>query len=244
MKIVICDDNIKNLNEIEELLQKYKCASKVSELQAETFSDPSILYDRISAGKLADIYLLDMIMSEKTGIDIGVRLREKGCKSVIIYITSSDDFALDAYHVHAARYLLKPVAEEDFFEAMDYALSQTEKTNPPSFLIRTADGLISVAYHRIEYIENVSRRLDVHLTDGDTIRSIVIRKSFDDEIGELIHNDGFIRTHKSFLVNSDCVHRLTRSSMVMESGKIIPISKTRTADVRKKYVLYLAKHYG
>ncbi len=243
MKIVICDDNPENLNEIKNLLQKYGDTVKTPALHTEALSDPTVLYDKISAGILADIYILDMIMSEKTGIDIGVHLRKTGCDSVIIYVTHSDDFALDAYHVHAARYLLKPVAEKDFFEAMDYALSHTQTAKAPAFLVRTGDGLISVPYPKIEYIENAARRLDVHLTDGNTIQSIIIRTSFDDEIRELICNDGFIRTHKSFLANVNHVHRLTRSNMVMESGKVIPISKTRTTDVRKNYILYLAKHY-
>ena len=48
-----------------------------------------------------------------------ILLRSVGSKGVIIYLTSSDDFALEAYGVHAARYLLKPVSEKDFFVRND-----------------------------------------------------------------------------------------------------------------------------
>ena len=65
-------------------------------------------------------------MADKTGIDIGSLIRRTGGQSVIIYITSSDEFALEAYHVRAVRYLLKPIKAELFFEALDYALSYAE----------------------------------------------------------------------------------------------------------------------
>lgn len=47
-----------------------------------------------------------------------------------IYITSSDDFAYEAYGVRAVRYLLKPVREEIFIEALDYARRYSKVFNP------------------------------------------------------------------------------------------------------------------
>ena len=129
MKIIICDDSIEDLIKIEKLLQKFLESLEDTDVMVEKFTNPSRLYDKISQKELADIYILDMLMKEKTGIDIGSQLRKISNKNVILYITSSDDFALDAYRVHAARYLLKPVREEDFFEAMDYAFSCREETS-------------------------------------------------------------------------------------------------------------------
>lgn len=107
-----------------------------------------------------------MIMSEKSGIDIGSLLRSVGSDSVIVYITSSDDFALAAYGVHAARYLIKPVSEESFFEAMDAAWAHTKVRKRLLFRVRTKEGTVSVPYSGIEYIENYSRTLNVCLADG------------------------------------------------------------------------------
>ena len=108
MKIIICDDSIEDLIKIEKLLQKFLESLEDTDVMVEKFTNPSRLYDKISQKELADIYILDMLMKEKTGIDIGSQLRKISNKNVILYITSSDDFALDAYRVHAARYLLKP----------------------------------------------------------------------------------------------------------------------------------------
>lgn len=114
MKVVICDDSIEDLCKIEKLLIKYKEWNANVDFEIEKYSDASRLYQKINKNGLADIYILDMIMSSKSGIDIGNHIRSMDDKSVIIYITSSEDFALDAYGVYAIRYLVKPVYDEKF----------------------------------------------------------------------------------------------------------------------------------
>lgn len=243
MKIIICDDSIKDLIKIEKLLQKYIGFHPDINIDISKYSNPSKLYDEICGKEAADIYILDMLMAEKTGIDIGSQIRKSGSEKVIIYITSSDDFALDAYRVHAARYLLKPIREEDFFEAMDYALSCTETKKGPVYLIKTKEGFTSIPYFKIEYIENASRILDIHLTDGESIKSIFIRKSFDSEIEGLLRDKSFLQIHKSFVINLKYVKKLTQNSVIMESGANLPVSKARSTGVKKEYLLFVSEQY-
>lgn len=243
MKVVICDDCVRDLHNIECLLEKYVASVQDPGIEVGKFQDAAELYDRISEGERADIYILDMIMSEKSGIDIGSLLRSVGSDSVIVYITSSDDFALAAYGVHAARYLIKPVSEESFFEAMDAAWAHTKVRKRLLFQVRTKEGTVSVPYSGIEYIENYSRTLNVCLADGGSIRSIFIRKSFDEEIREIAADRSFLQVHKSFLINMEHVRKLGQADIVMESGRRIPVSKTRASDVKKAYLLYVSEYY-
>ena len=243
MKITICDDSIKDLLEIEKLLLKYKTLYPDKDFELEKFSDPSRLYNRISEGKLTDIYLLDMLMPGHTGIDLGNLIRQAGSASIIIYITSSDDFALDAYGVHAIRYLLKPLDEDRLYEALDYALSYTKIKTEPAYLIKTKDGLIQKPYSKIEYIENVNRRLEIHLSNGDILKSLFIRKSFEEEIQEIAEKRNFQQFHKSFLVNLDYVRQLTQDSVIMESGVRLPVSKAKAANAKREYLLFVSGKY-
>ena len=167
MKIVVCDDSLEYLLKIEKLLLKYQELNPGRNFEIEKYSDALKLCNKIQKKEIADVYILDIIMSDTTGIDIGNLLKKtkEGC--VIIYITSSDDFALEAYGVHAIRYLLKPVKEEHFFEALDYAMSYTETKKDALYLVKTKDGLVSVPYGKIEYIENVSRIFEKGFTGSN-----------------------------------------------------------------------------
>lgn len=243
MKIVICDDNIEDLVKIEKLLHKYINLHTNIKFETKKYSDPLKLCRQIQEKDLADIYLLDMIMSEKTGIDIGRQLQRSGCESVIIYITSSADFALDAYSLHAARYLLKPIRETELFEALDYALSLRDIKNGPVYLVKTKDGLVPAPHSKIEYVENVSRTLEIHLTNGEVVKSIFIRKSFDQEIKELLCDKNFLQVHKSYVINLKYIKKLLPDSVLTESGSTIPVSKKRTAEVKREYLFYYSEQY-
>ncbi|MDE6603651.1 MAG: LytTR family DNA-binding domain-containing protein [Lachnospiraceae bacterium] len=244
MKITICDDSIKDLLHTEKLLLKYKSLHPDKDFELEKFSDPSRLYQRISAGKLTDIYILDMLMPRRTGIDIGNLIRTSGCESVIIYITSSEDYALDAYGVHAVRYLLKPIDENRLFEALDYSFSYAKLRVDSLCLIKTKEGLLQRPYSKIEYVENAGRKLEVHLTDGEILKSLFIRKSFEEETREIMAQRNFLQIHKSFLVNLDYVKQLTSDSVILASGKRLPVSRAKAANVKREYLLYVSGNIG
>lgn len=244
MKITICDDNKEDLLKIEKLLLAYQERNPRPELVVEKYTDALLLYQEMQEKEPADIYILDLLMDGKTGIDLGLEMRRSGGESEIIYITSSDDFALDAYGVHAIRYLLKPVREEDFFEALDQAIACVRSREQAFFLVKTRDGLESAAYSQIEYVESNARTLVVHQADGRYIRSIFIRKSFDDEVRSLVKDRCFVQVHKSFVINLKYVRKLGQGAVVMESGREVPVSKSRMANVKKEYLSYALERYG
>lgn len=83
MKIVICDDNIQDLMKIEEMVLKYKMLHPDRNIELQKFSNPLRLYHSISEGNLADIYILDMLMLELTGIDLGSQIRKSKVTDVL-----------------------------------------------------------------------------------------------------------------------------------------------------------------
>ena len=222
MKLVICDDNQKDLDELENLLIKYGNHRSDICFEIEKFSDASTLLHKLQHHETADIYILDIIMSQITGIDLGNEIRKNDALSIIIYVTASDVFAMDAYNIHALRYLLKPVEENAFFEALDYTLSHMDARRDSVYVVKTKTGLKSIPYSQIEYIENSSRKLKIHLTNGEEITSIYIRESFEKETEDLIHTKKFVYVHKSFLINMDYVRTVLQHTVVMDSGISIP----------------------
>lgn len=244
MKIVLCDDNEQDLLKIEEMVLEYKMSHLDRNIVLEKFSDPSRLRQSISEGNLADIYILDMLMPELTGIDLGNEIRKANIDSIIIYVTTSDDYALDAYGVHALRYILKPVSQEKLFEALDHSLSYKREAQDDVYLVKARGKIAQVRYSEIEYIENANRRLEVHMINGEILRGLVIRTSFEEETRDIAEKNNFQQVHKSFLVNLDYVKQLTQNSIVMKSGRKLPVSKARAAMVKREYLLYISGKYA
>lgn len=68
-----------------------------------------------------DLAVLDIEMPEMNGIELGKRLREIQPDIVIIYITGYENYALDAFKVYAAAYILKPFDAEEIVHAITTA---------------------------------------------------------------------------------------------------------------------------
>lgn len=52
-----------------------------------------------------------------------------------------------------------------------------------------------------------------------------------------------MQVHKSFLVNLNYVDKLASGNIVMQSGRNIPVSRTRAADVKKEYLMFVSEQY-
>lgn len=56
-----------------------------------------------------DLVVLDVQMPGMSGLELAAHLRAQGCEAVIVFVTAFDEYALQAFEVHALDYLVKPV---------------------------------------------------------------------------------------------------------------------------------------
>ena len=61
----------------------------------------------------ADIALLDINMPDMNGIELAARIKEISPDTAIIFVTGYSEYAVEAFRLHAAGYLMKPVAKEE-----------------------------------------------------------------------------------------------------------------------------------
>lgn len=69
-----------------------------------------------------DLYLLDIVMPEQNGIEVGLSIRKLDGLGLIVYLTTSPDYAVDSYLTNAFHYLLKPVRWEQMVSVLDRAM--------------------------------------------------------------------------------------------------------------------------
>ena len=115
LTIAICDDQKEQLKRTAELLHAYLNARPTLQGRIFTFTNGAALLAHAESQNGFDIYLLDILMPGLDGIQTGPRLRELGDGGEIIYLSSSNEYALDSYDVRAFFYLLKPIEAQSFF---------------------------------------------------------------------------------------------------------------------------------
>lgn len=233
MKIAICDDEKAMLEKVAELIDEYKKTR--AEADIAVFSDPEELLEAAFKCGGYDIYILDVVMPQMSGIELGMKLRENNYDGKIIYLTASEEFAIDSYKAQAYQYLLKPVDKNALFSALDGAIAlQNEKTQR-SIIVKTKENSIKINFNSILYTELSKRAIDYHLTNGSVIRCTTIRTGFPEAMAELIRDKRFKLCGKSVCVNMYYISSVESECIVFKDKEKIYLPKKTCSEIRSAW---------
>ena len=237
LRIAVCDDEKKFLNQTAALLDTYFRSRPSLSGQVESFRSGSALLARAENAGGFDIYVLDILMPELSGIDTGRRLRALGEGGEIIYLTSSNDFAADSYDVRAFFYLLKPVQENKLFQIVDGAVEKLNRRRSNAIVVSTADGPRRILLEHIRYVERVGRFMRYYCTDG-VVDSQTIRVSFREMAIPLLADRRFYLCGASFVLNFLHVSGVNGQVALLDNGQAVTLPRTSATDFKKAWGNY------
>ncbi|MBQ8731645.1 MAG: response regulator transcription factor [Oscillospiraceae bacterium] len=229
LRIAVCDDQPEYLQDVAEKIHRW---SRERELPTEIFR-----YDNgddlISANASLpfDLIFLDIIMPLLNGMETAKEIRQQNKAVQIIFLTSSPEFALEAFSVKAQGYLLKPVSYELLKDALEDC-TQTLEVEPKHLLLKTAFGYQKIYYHNIEYAEAQNKKVLFHLSSGDTAEVLEPLYSFEDKLTD---RDGFFKCHRSYLVYLPNVDRFNSTELITKSGRTVPIARGFAKPFKEAY---------
>lgn len=219
LKIALCDDDINYLKSTAKLLETWSRESDFP-MELDCFDNGDDLLSKHEAGPY-DIIFLDIVMPLLSGMDTAKELRNLDKSVKIIFLTSSPEFALNAYSVRALDYILKPVPYEKLKEVLKECMDLLHK-EPAHVTLKTAGGYQKIYLHDIEYLEAQNKRVLFYLVDGDSLEVLQSLHSFEKELPD---STGFFKCHRSYLVNLKNVRHFTNIELTTKSGRQIPIAR-------------------
>lgn len=239
LNIAVCDDEQLWLDKTVDLLNGYFQQHSDIPVRIHTFSSGSNLLSTVTMQGGFDIYILDVVMPELTGIDVGVYLRQHNHNGLIIYLTTSKDYALDSYRAQAFHYLLKPVDEPQLFAALDRATQLLSSKRNKVLSVKTRDSIERIAFDDIVYTELVGRSCCYYLNNGRTVQGNQQRASFTDQMLPLLKDNRFCRCGASFVLNLYYVKAVGKDSVSLVDGRgIISLPKAACSAVRTAWLDY------
>ena len=155
------------------------------------------------------------------GMDAARELRLIDQTAKLIFLTSSSDYAVESYTVKASNYLLKPVKTELLYSCLDELVAEFNHQGP-SVAVRSANAAHQVKLDELEYVEAQNKQLCFVLTNGHAIHAVDPLYTYEDK---LLLKDGFIKCHRSYIVNLQHIATYTQKEIQMRSGCRIPISR-------------------
>ena len=199
----------------------------------------------------ADLLFVDINMPDMNGLEF-VRSIDSG--HYIVFTTAHPEFALEGFKLNAIDYLLKPFSYEEFMKATqkvislvdlverchaaESAIAQNEAEAADKEVISVkADyktQLVKVA--DIVYLESAGEYVRLHIEGSSTITTLFRLKNMETTLPA----DGFLRVHRSYIVNLKRIASYTKGRIFLVNGEYIPLGE----NYKERFLEYFNKMNG
>lgn len=234
-RITLCDDEQAEVIKTQELLHSYKKFHPELDFEIETFENAEELLIKVQNGYKPDLILMDIYMKGKIGIEAVRELHEMGDKSRVIFLTTSQEHALEAFRVEAAQYLVKPVSEAEFFSLLDKQIEILSEERQKYVALQVDNRILRVMVHDIVYCESQGKRQYIHLSD-DTQLCVHLSMAGLEEL--FLPYEEIIRLGKWYIINMDHVEGLDSRAVQMDNGMELYLPRGAYQSLRKHYITY------
>lgn len=234
MKIAVCDDETTELLHVTSLLNEYKLAKNI-DLFIFAFQSPVELIRQIESRIHYDILILDIMMPSLCGMDAAKEIREYDKNVKIIFLTSSPEFAVDAYSVNAYNYLLKPFLKDKFFSLLDGVLLEIHTHAKECLIVKCKNGITRFPINSLEYCEIINKTILYYLSNGTVLESFASMIKLE---AELLKYPSFLKPHRSFVVNMDFIKSLNTKEILLENGAKVPVPRGKYNEIKQAFINY------
>lgn len=167
-------------------------------------------------------------------MDVARRVREQGDPCKIMFLTTSDEFAVESYDVGASYYLLKPLDGEKLARGMAVCLKGLERDRR-SIQVVSDRMTVEIPYSSIYYGESYRNSIEIHLKDR-TVKTYMTFQRLWEILGE---DPRFLNCNKGYFVNMDHIERVEEQEFILENQAAIPIRKRGASQLKKEYIQYV-----
>jgi len=235
MNILICDDMYDDGLKLRQAIE----ASGI-EAGCSYFDKGVDALSHIKTGAKVDLCFLDIIMPGMSGIELAMQIREtekiertRPCE--IVFLTTSNEYASESFAVKAFSYLLKPPVPKKVERILRDVSSAKEAADRSGIPISTKTITKFLYFQEISFIEIINNKVYFRLVDGS---EIAVVSTLGAMLPQLTADKRFAQCHRSFVVNMNDINKILGNTVLLYSGKQIPISKSY-ADFCDTYVEYL-----
>jgi two-component system, LytTR family, response regulator len=196
-----------------------------------------------------DLVLLDVQMPKLDGFEV-LELLER--PPVVVFVTAYDEYALRAFEVHAADYVLKPVDRGRLNKAMERAIERRRAAGPETeprpaalaaaarppgerlarVLVKDGSNVHVIPVARVDWIEAQDDYVEIHAEGRTHLKNQRLQ-----DLAEALDPARFVRVHRSYLINLDRLARLELEAKdtrvaVLKDGKVLPVSRAGYARLK------------
>ena len=188
----------------------------------------------LSYDKRIDILFLDIQMSSINGMETARKLRARGFKGFLIFITILREMVFQAFDVQAYDYFVKPIKESHFEKTMERLFASIRNAEESNLLVQKGYESSIIPFDEIVFCEIIDRKVYLHLTSSEVVDYYERIENLETKLGRT-----FFRCHRSFLINMKYLKSYKNGTAYMENGREIPVSRLRSKEFSNVILRYM-----
>ena len=217
LNIAVVDDLREDRERLTSDIEAYFAASQIDAVCRAFSSGGDFL--RAHAEAPFQLAILDICMESQDGISLSRQVRRTDAEVLIVFVSSSREYAFDAFPVHPFDYLVKPYDVERLRGVLGEAM-RTLAATEGQIDIRVPRADMRLPLSRLSSVVAQGHAVEVTLTDGQRLRSIMTFA----EIAERLERESrFLLVNRGVLVNMDDVLSLQGDTLQMKTGDRHPL---------------------
>lgn len=228
-RIAICDDEKVFGDDMKRMLRNFSLDRDIA-LDVSVFCSGIKLLEEMKAGKKFDILFLDILMEDMSGVEVGKVIREElhDYNTAIIYISSTQEYALELFQNQPMDFIDKPVSDERL-SGLILKYIDIQKRQRKVFSYHKGNQIQVIALNDIMYFESSGRKVRIVMPHGTDMCYCTMKK-----LVELYEFADFIQCHNAYFVNINYVKEVTAHNMILINDVEVPISTAKRKHVFDK----------
>ncbi len=233
-RIAICDDEISTCEELERQVENIFFSLGLA-ANFDIFYSGESLIKALENKSIYDFVLLDIELYELNGVGVGEYIRNTASdmRTQIIFISSKTLYAMELFSITPLDFLVKPIDNDRLRSAVKRGLSILS-TSEEIFEFTNVKSLVRIPVSEIMYFESIGRKIRL-VTRVDEMQFYGKLSDVSEKL-----SSGFVRIHKSYLVNSGAVREYHSDHVVLYEMSNLPVSRKYRDEVRD----YMMKRLG
>lgn len=232
LRIALCDDEFVTINYYyEQLTQLFKKLN--TDCSIDLFTDSGKLLAALYGEERWDVYFLDIDMPLINGLDLGKKIRELDGGCYLIYVSIHRECVYDSLEAKPFRFIPKDEFHTRIEACVRDILEDSRTESESDFVV--LENRTSIYRYRIAdilYIQSLDKYVTLFLADGQQTEAIRCRMS---DLETQLTPHGFIRIHKSYLVNYQFIKSIQPTGIILDDGRKLPVSRTRLDEIKTTF---------
>ena len=239
LNIAVCDDNSQFANLLTQHLKKlsaYKIPPRIDCRFTPAFSSAKEVLEYLKGGAI-DVLFLDIDMPEINGFELAKALCESNPDTVIVFVSSYEEFVYSSFEYCPFRFLRKSHLAEELDITFQKVIEKCI-LNSESLLFNSTDGEIVLRVKDIIHFEGQKNYYVIKTVSGAEYKCRGTMSSVED----YAKNYDFFRIHSAYIVNLEHIESINNDGFIVtKKGQRLSVSKKRASAFKDAYMQYIRR---